>query len=86
MLALLPNNIDWPDYQAPQEWVRQMDAALDTLDRLPAVAKEELVKALTTTIAHDGSVTVSEAELLRAVCTILHCPLPPFVLDDQAMP
>ena len=86
MLALLPNNIDWPDYQAPQQWVRQMDTALDTLDRLPAVAKEELVKALTTTIAHDGSVTVSEAELLRAVCTILHCPLPPFVLDDQAAP
>jgi len=86
MLALLPNNIDWPDYRAPQKWVRQMDAALDTLDRLPAVAKEELVKALTTTIAHDGSVTVSEAELLRAVCTILHCPLPPFVLDDRAAP
>ena len=86
MLALLPNNIDWPDYQAPQQWVRQMDAALDTLDRLPAIAKEELVKALTTTISHDATVTVSEAELLRAVCTILHCPLPPFVLDDQARP
>jgi len=86
MLALLPNNIDWPDYRAPQKWVREMDAALDTLDRLPAVAKEELVKALTITIAHDGTVTVSEAELLRAVCTILHCPLPPFVLDDYAAP
>jgi Zn-dependent protease with chaperone function len=86
MLALLPNNIDWPDYQVPEKWVSQMDAALDRLDRLPAVAKEELVKALTTTISHDGTVTVSEAELLRAVCTILHCPLPPFVLDKQATP
>jgi len=86
MLALLPNSIDWPDYQAPQKWVRQMDAALDTLDRLLPVAKEELVTALSTTISHDGTVTVGEAELLRAVCIILHCPLPPFVLDSDAAP
>ncbi len=81
MLALLPNSIDWPEYNPPQKWVRQMDAALDKLDGLPAVAKEELVKALTVTISHDARVTVSEAELLRAICAILHCPLPPFVLD-----
>ena len=45
--------------------------------------QEELVKALTATISHDAKVTVSEAELLRAVCAILHCPLPPFVLDKR---
>ena len=84
MLALLPNNVDWPDYDPPQNWVTPMDAALDRLDRLPAMAKEELVKALTTSISHDGKVTVSEAELLRAVCAILHCPLPPFVLKLEA--
>jgi len=83
MLALLPNNVGWPDYDPPKKWVAQMDAALDKLDRLPALAKEELVKALTTTISHDGRVSVSEAELLRAVCAILHCPLPPFVLNIQ---
>jgi Zn-dependent protease with chaperone function len=86
MLALLPNNVDWPDYQPPQHWVAQMDTALNTLDRLPSVAKEELVKALTTTISHDATVTVSEAELLRAVCAILHCPLPPLVLDSKSIP
>jgi len=48
--------------------------------------KEELVKALTVTMSHDGKVTVSEAELLRAVCIILHCPLPPFVLDAAIWP
>ena len=83
MLALLPNNVDWPDYDPPEKWVAQMDAALEKLDRLPALAKEELVKALTTSISHDGRVTVSEAELLRAVCAILHCPLPPFVLNIE---
>lgn len=79
MLSLLPN-ATWPDYEPPSDWVAEMDKALEKLDRLPAVAKEELVKALTLTIAHDGKVTVSEAELLRAVCAVLHCPLPPFVL------
>ena len=83
MLALLPNSIDWPEYNPPQMWVQKMDKALDKLDGLPAVAKEELVKALTMTISHDARVTVSEAELLRAVCAILHCPLPPFVLDTN---
>ena len=86
MLALLPNNIDWPDYRPPDKWVEQMDAALDRLDGLPAIAKEELVKALTVTISHDGRVTVSEAEILRAVCAILHCPLPPFILNSQTAP
>ena len=84
MLALLPSNVDWRDYDPPRQWVKQMDAALEKLDRLPAMAKEELVKALTTSISHDGKVTVSEAELLRAVCATLHCPLPPFVLKLEA--
>lgn len=84
MLALLPNSIEWPAYKAPQKWVRQMDTALDTLDRLPVIAKEELVKALTATISHDGRVTVGEAEMLRAVCAIVHCPLPPFIVNTQA--
>jgi Zn-dependent protease with chaperone function len=85
MLALLPNSLDWPDYRAPQNWVARMDTSLDRLDRLPPVAKEELVKALTTCIAHDGKVTVGEAEMLRAVCAILHCPLPPMLLDESAV-
>jgi len=84
MLSLLPSSIDWLDYKPLQSWARQMDAALIKLDGLPAVAKEELVKALTTTISHDARVTVSEAELLRAICAILHCPLPPFVLDTRS--
>jgi hypothetical protein len=31
------------------------------------------------TIDHDHKVTVGEAELLRAVCGCLHCPLPPLL-------
>jgi Zn-dependent protease with chaperone function len=86
MLALLPNSVDWPAYDPPHEWTLRMDQALDKLDSLPPMIKEELVKALTVTMSHDGKVTVSEAELLRAVCIILHCPLPPFVLDAAIWP
>ena len=81
MSTLLPRSVDCPDYKPPQQWVEPMDTALHRLDGLPPVAKEELVKALTTTISQDARVRTSEAEMLRAVCAILHCPLPPFVWD-----
>ena len=35
--------------------------------------------ALGRTVAHDGKVTVLEAEILRAVCAAVHCPLPPLL-------
>jgi hypothetical protein len=56
-----------------------MDDALEKLDALPAMGKQALVQALSATISHDNRVTVSEAELLRAVCAVLHCPLPPLL-------
>jgi Zn-dependent protease with chaperone function len=83
MQTLLPNSIDWPAYDPPQQWVEPMDTALQKLDSLPIVAKEELVKALTKSISYDARVTLSEAEMLRAVCAILHCPLPPFVWETR---
>ena len=36
-------------------------------------------KAITAAISHDGRVTVAEAELLRTICGVLHCPLPPML-------
>jgi hypothetical protein len=32
-----------------------------------------------TAVSDDGVLTAEEAELLRAACAILHCPLPPLV-------
>lgn len=54
----------------------QLDTALDQLDELAAPAKQLLVEALVRTLAHNGRVTVGEAELLRVACASLHCPLP----------
>ena len=58
---------------------RALDRALKRLDLLVPAAKEQLVEALVKTIAHDQRLTVEEAELLRAICAALHCPLPPLV-------
>jgi hypothetical protein len=58
-------------------WPPQLDQALTRVDRLRPAAKAELVKALVATISHDLRMTVPESELLRAICAVLHCPLPP---------
>ena len=41
--------------------------------------KEQLVEAMVATVTHDQQLTIGEAELLRAVCASVHCPLPPLV-------
>jgi hypothetical protein len=77
----LINAKQWPDYASPHNWVFAMDAALNQLDGLQMLDKQALISALALTIFHDGKVAIYEAELLRAICAALHCPLPPFVFD-----
>ena len=66
-----------PPFQPLGHWPPQLDQALTRIDRLQPAAKSVLVKALLTTISHDQRMTVAESELLRAICAVLHCPLPP---------
>jgi Zn-dependent protease with chaperone function len=66
-------------FAPPQDWIRALDDALPRLDRLEPVAKALLLEALLLTVHHDGRITLHEAELLRAVCAAIHCPLPPFL-------
>jgi Zn-dependent protease with chaperone function len=66
-------------YAAPRDWIEQLDRALPVLDALLPAGKETLVLALATTVGHDGQVATAEAELLRLICTLLHCPLPPIL-------
>ncbi|NNF52124.1 MAG: M48 family metallopeptidase [Gammaproteobacteria bacterium] len=54
-----------------------LEEALLALDQLTMQDKAVLVQALVETIVHDGQTTVGEAELLRAICAMIHCPLPP---------
>jgi len=64
-------------YAPPSPWVEPLDQALLQLDRLSPLVKQELIAALALTILHDRTITLAESELLRAVCALLHCPLPP---------
>ncbi|HEX7340494.1 MAG TPA: M48 family metallopeptidase, partial [Rhodanobacteraceae bacterium] len=77
-----------PDYRGtfslPDDWQAAMDAALTALDGLRAPDKQLVVEAMAVVVAEDGVVTVAEAELLRLVCTSLHCPLPLLAAQPQA--
>lgn len=66
-------------YALPEDWHGALDNALATLSRLQPEGKQLVVHALTRAIAADGKVSVAESELLRVVCAVLGCPLPPLL-------
>ncbi|MBN8224708.1 MAG: M48 family metallopeptidase [Xanthomonadales bacterium] len=66
-------------YAPPAEGVQALDAVWAPLDALVPAAKQVLVEALVDAASHDRQVSVAEAELLRTVCALLHCPLPPML-------
>jgi Zn-dependent protease with chaperone function len=71
-----------PAYSPVPGWSGALDRALHCLDGLAPEEKARLVEALGMTVAHDGQLMRTEAELLRAICAVLHCPLPPLLEQD----
>lgn len=57
--------------------IAELDRQLDLLRRLNSADKNRLVQALAAATLSDAVVAPREAELLRAVCASLDCPLPP---------
>ena len=57
--------------------------ALSRLNQLAPMQKPRLVKALVQCALADGTLSLTDAELLRAICSTLDSPLPPFL---EAMP
>jgi Zn-dependent protease with chaperone function len=72
-----------PAFAASENWAQPLDQALSRLDQLTPIAKEQLVEAMVRTVSLDQQLTLGEAELLRAVCATLHCPLPPLVAAGE---
>jgi Zn-dependent protease with chaperone function len=72
-----------PAYSLPPNWAVALDAALFKIAALEPTAKRRVVAALTATVAHDGRLSLAEAELLRTLCAILRCPLPPLLPEVQ---
>ena len=55
----------------------RLRTALDRLNRLTPLLKAPLIDAAADLVLADGRVQVAEAELLRALCALLDCPMPP---------
>ena len=70
---------------APQRefTVAVLDHNFDVLCGLNSKGKESLLRAISATAGHDGKLSLTEAELIRAVCATLDFPLPP-ILAGQA--
>lgn len=65
-----------PEDPRRQSWQKTLDQGWSALDALEPKAKQALVEAMVESVLHDGTVTASEAELLRAACGLMHVPLP----------
>jgi Zn-dependent protease with chaperone function len=56
-----------------------LQEALKQLSQVAARQRQRLVDACAATICADQAVNVQEAELLRAICDMLDCPMPPLL-------
>ena len=73
------------DYESDRKYtVAVLDHSLDVLLGLNSKGKESLLRAIGATAGHDGRLTVTEAELIRAVCATLDYPLPPILVHKTA--
>jgi hypothetical protein len=60
----------------------EFDAALQALNQSTPAIKRRIIVACTACILANQQVSVREAELLRAICDMLDCPLPPFFMAE----
>ena len=63
----------------------KVDEALDVLAAVVPKIKRYIVKACVACVVYDQYITVSEAELLRAVADSLGCPIPPIIANDSSL-
>jgi Zn-dependent protease with chaperone function len=77
LTAALPGVNGMP--AATQNWPLELDRALGRLSGLQPLEKRRLIDGLSRCVAHDGMVSIEEAELLRTVCAVLNCPVPPML-------
>jgi Zn-dependent protease with chaperone function/uncharacterized tellurite resistance protein B-like protein len=64
---------------ADRTTLAHLDVALDRLALTPAPFRKRILQALAAALAADGTLSPTEAELLRAIAAALDCPLPPML-------
>lgn len=75
-------SVAYPGARIPFRPVRdifELEQVWPVIDGLEGNDKSTLVAAVVTTVMADRVVTVEESELLRTVCAVLHCPVPPVI-------
>ncbi len=82
--AVAPMDGPWEFDRKRRFSARELDRILDHLAATGTPFRRRLVEAAATAVTHDGTVTASEAELLRAVCQALDCPAPPLLQSGLA--
>ena len=78
-VAVAPMDGPWEFDRKRRFSAHELDRILDHLAATGTPFRRKLVEAAATAVMHDGEVTASEAELLRAVCQALDCPAPPLL-------
>ena len=73
-----------PAFREVEGWPAALRDALARLVHLRPFAKKVLIEGMVRCIAHDRRLSVQEGELLRTVCAVLHCPLPPILGSGAA--
>lgn len=68
--------------RAMSNTVEALNRSLDVLLGLRGADRSSLIRAIGAVAAHDGRLAVAEAELIRAVCATLDCPLPPILVKS----
>ena len=68
------------------DWQSRLDAALKTLDKLRPAEKSKVILALSITVLDDEKVVTAEHEMLRAICSLIHIPLPILKKADPILP
>lgn len=61
--------------------ISAFNSSLDILLGLNTRGQESLLTAVSATAAHDGKLSVTEAEIIQAVCATLDYPLPPILVQ-----
>jgi Zn-dependent protease with chaperone function len=66
--------------------IDSLDNSLEQLARVKPNERARLVDACAACICADADVNVAEGELLRAICDIIDCPMPPLVAGQAVSP
>ncbi|HEX3625880.1 MAG TPA: M48 family metallopeptidase [Verrucomicrobiae bacterium] len=74
-----PEDSDLGFLPAAQSGVEQLNNALNRLVMAAPIIKKNVIDACVHVVGADGVIRESEAELLRAVCDTLDCPMPPLI-------